>query len=71
MGQYSDKAVWILTGARWAKAENCINELHTFLCSDTLLGKINRMETCAQSNNCYEFALFCLTLLKRQNLNSN
>jgi len=26
--QYSDKAIWILTGTRWAKAENYVNELH-------------------------------------------
>jgi len=39
-------------------------ELHTFRCSDTLLGKLNRMQTCAQPNNFYEFALFCLTVSK-------
>lgn len=61
MEQYSDKAICNLTGTRWAKAENYVNEIHTFRCSDTLLGKLNGMEICAQLNNCYEFALFCLT----------
>jgi hypothetical protein len=64
MEQYSDKVIWILTGTRWAKAENYINELHTFRCSDTLLGKLNRMEIRTQPNKCYEFALFCLTVSK-------
>jgi hypothetical protein len=64
MEQYRDKAICILTGTRWLKAENYVNELHTFRCSDTLSGKLNGMETCAQPNNCYEFVLLCLPVSK-------
>jgi hypothetical protein len=62
MEQYSDKAIWTLTGTGWAKAEHYVNELHSFSCSDAVLGKLSRMEICAQPNNFYEFALFCLTV---------
>jgi len=64
MEQYSDKVIWIPTGTGWPKTENYVNELHTLRCSDTLLGKLSRMEICAQPNNCYEFPLLCLTVPK-------
>lgn len=68
MEQYADKAIWALTGMRQAKAEYYVMNFTHFCCSYTLLGKLSKMEICAQPNNCLKFSLFCLTVSKETKL---